>query len=103
MAMTALKRIDQGNQVWASAGVTFLIGFRNNSDRLDQIRRSVCFFARISYPRIFLPRLPVIIRFEQQKKARASGDERTQQECRATRFHVRTLFAALYLSVHGAK
>ena len=23
VAMTALKRIDQGNQVWASAGVTF--------------------------------------------------------------------------------
>jgi hypothetical protein len=26
------------------------------------------FLARISYPRIFLPRLPVIIRFQQQKK-----------------------------------
>ena len=26
MAMTALKRIDQANQVWASAGVTFAYG-----------------------------------------------------------------------------
>ena len=38
VAMTALKRIDQGNQVCASAGVTFLIRFDSSSIRCGRQR-----------------------------------------------------------------